>query len=151
MIKSERLAHSFLFRRDKMKIRPPKAALYLWQFRTLTAVILLYVPLSFFGFYYSLALFPLWGIFAFFYLPLFFKGYRVSINNESIIIECGVIIKRTKVYNQNNIIYTSKLCLPDAQEFDLCAITLRSIRAQDFIVEVQSRDAHLLFCRNCRE
>lgn len=134
-----------------MEFTPPKTALNLWQLRTLAVACLLFLLLSFLGFSYSLSVFPLWGITAFIYLPFFFKEYRVCVSDDSIILNYGVIIKHKKAYKKSNIIYTSKILLPDAAAFDLCIVMLRGIRTRGFILELRSRDAAVFLPESCRE
>lgn len=130
-----------------MKVyKPNKRILIMWHLRTclvLLAVSLLTLWVWFLTVYFSIvigAAIFLAVVFNFVYLPLFFKSYSLTVDENAIIIKRGVIIKRESIMPQPRLVYAEQITTPLARMFSVSAIAFRATRAVTVTAELDKSD-----------
>ena len=114
-------------------LKLPKKTLVLWQIR----VIALSLILAFIAFYFSIRIFLIIisvlaivvGLLIFWYLPCYFKTFKLRLTNDGVIIRRGVVIKNSHFLPFSRLIYTQSFTTPLARLFKLRAITLKAARS----------------------
>lgn len=124
----------------------PRATLRLWQLRTgiITAVILLI--------FFRLCFVTLWMlipmavilslslIVALWYLPLYFRNFKVIFDDGAFMIHRGVFFKATYIMPYPRLIYVSAFSSPIARKMGLSGAVLKAARGWCFIPEIGKDD-----------
>ncbi len=125
----------------------PKKTLILWQLRVLLLGIVCVALCLYFG-----AKFQKLNQIAFiisiiisaiilFYLPAFFKGYKIELKGEAVIISYGVFIKISHIMPYSRLIYAQSFATPLARIFGMAMLTLKAARSWIVIPEMQKSNA----------
>ncbi len=130
----------------------PKRTLLLWQLRVLILGIVLVGICLYFGtkfqilnqiaFIVSVLIFAV----IFFYLPLFFKSYKIELKGEAIIISYGVFVKISHIMPYSRLIYAQSFATPLARIFGMAMVTLKAARSWIVIPEMQKSNADAIIC-----
>ncbi len=125
----------------------PLKSLVLWQARTLILGAVLVSICLYFGttiqilnqiaFIISIILLAV----ILFYLPAFFKSYKIELKNNAIIIEYGVIFKATHIMPYSRLIYGQSFATPLARVFGMAMVTLKAARSWIIIPEIKKKSA----------
>lgn len=116
-------------------LKLPKKTLMLWQIRVLAlSLILAFIA---FYFFFSIRIFIIIisvlaiivGLLIFWYLPCYFKTFKLRLTNDGVIIRRGVVIKNSHFLPFSRLIYTQSFTTPLARLFKLRAITLKAARS----------------------
>ena len=128
----------------------PKKARYLWQMRCFGVGLIIVALCAYFYPYYKF-LFIAGTIISFiafaticWYIPLFIKSYKIVIEQESVVIKRGVIIKTTRIMPYSRLIYTQTFTTPIAKLMGLTCVSLKAARSTILIPEMPLSDAKLL-------
>ncbi len=125
----------------------PKKTLWLWQIRVVMLTALL-IGICFYFIsvlkilkitVFVIALLGL--ILILWYLPVFFKSYRILFGNEAIIINYGVFIKFSHIMPYSRLIYAQSFATPLARLFGVTSLSLKAARSRVIVPEIELSDA----------
>ena len=121
----------------------PKETLLLWQIRVTVIFLLLITVLSVFFSFTAWILIPI-GAFillclftALFYLPLYFKNYRLTVTKNAIVINSGVFLHFTHIMPYPRLIFANSFSSPLSSAFGLSGVILRAARGIIIIPEIK--------------
>lgn len=128
----------------------PKKTRILWQIRIFLVFALLCVSVAFFSRYTVWFLLPaaiiatLGLIFAFVYIPFYFKSYLITVDTNSIIITKGIFIKTTQIMPFPRLVFAQSFTTPIASAMKLKCVMLKAARGWILIPEIESVDAEFM-------
>ncbi len=128
----------------------PKRTMLLWQIRILFIFILLCVAVALFSGYSLWFLLPaaiiaaIGLLIAFIYIPFYFKSYKITVDENSISISKGIIIKITNIMPFPRLVFAESFTTPLASFFKLKAIMLKAARGWILIPEIDNENAEFL-------
>ena len=116
---------------------------------TLTMLVYMVVIFAAFYFYFKLKIFiiilifiaALVGLLIFWYLPCYYKSFKIRLTNDGVIIRRGVIIKNSHFLPFSRLIYTQSFTTPISKLLNLRAITLKAARSSIMVPELNKDDA----------
>lgn len=122
----------------------------LWQLRIVFAFALLCAAVAFFSRYTLWFLLPaaiiatLGLCFAFVYVPFYFKSYKITVDENSINIDKGVIIKTTQIMPFPRLVFAQSFTTPIASVMRLKCVVLKAARGWMLIPEIENINADYL-------
>ncbi len=128
----------------------PKRTCALWQIRIVMVFALVCAAFAFFSRYTIWFLLPaavsasVGLVFAFAFIPFYFKSYKITIDDGSIIINKGVIFKVTNIMPFPRLVYAQSFATPISTAMKIKGIMLKAARAWIFIPEIDNTDADIL-------
>lgn len=127
-----------------------KKTLLLWRLRCVIVFTIIIAVLLFFSFLSPLLLIPaaitaIFGIFIIFvFLPLYFKSYSITVDNNAVIVKRGIIIKAIHILPFPRLVFARGFSTPLASRLGLMGVTLKAARGILIIPEMNSYDAEKL-------
>ena len=122
----------------------------LWQIRIILAFMILCAAVAFFSQYSLWFLLPAviiaalgLGV-AFVYIPFYFKTYKISVDETSIIISKGIIIKTTDIMPFPRLVFAQTFTTPIASLMKLKCVMLKAARGWVMIPEIEREYADYL-------
>ncbi|MDO4608615.1 MAG: hypothetical protein Q4B40_05440 [Clostridia bacterium] len=122
----------------------------LWQIRILFIFIILCAVIAFFSRYSLWFLLPASIIAtlglgaAFVYVPFYFKSYRITVDENSISISKGIIIKTTNIMPFPRLVFAESFTTPLASLMKLKCVMLKAARGWILIPEIEADNAEFL-------
>ncbi len=120
-----------------------RKTLILWQIRAFALcmlVILSVLPFLSYSVYLLIpaAVLAISGIIvAFWYLPRFFKKYKIFVGEKSVVVTRGVFVETSHIMPFKRLVFAGGYSTPLARAFGLKGITLRAARASVIIPEIE--------------
>jgi len=133
-----------------MTFNLPKKTRLLWQVRIVFAFAVVCAAVAFFSRYTLWFLLPaaviatLGLVFAFIYVPFYFKSYKISVDKNSIIIAKGVIIRTTNIMPFPRLVFAQSFTTPLSSAMKMKAVVLKAARAWVLIPEIENVSADYL-------
>ncbi len=133
-----------------MSFTLPSKTRILWQLRIVLAFALLCAVVAFFSRYTLWFLLPsaviaaLGLVFAFVYVPFYFKSYKIFVDDNSIKITKGVIIKTTQIMPFPRLVFAQSFTTPLSSLMKMKCIMLKAARGWILIPEIENSDAEYL-------
>ncbi len=128
----------------------PKRTRALWQIRILLIFILLCVAVSLFSGYSLWFLLPAAIIatiglaVAFIYVPFYFKSYKITVDESSISISKGLVIRTTNIMPFPRLVFAESFTSPIASLLGLKCVMLKAARGWILIPEIENENADFL-------
>lgn len=128
----------------------PKKTRVLWQLRIVFAFALLCTAVAFFSRYTLWFLLPvaiiatLGLIFAFIYVPFYFKSYKITVDDNSISITKGVVIKTTNIMPYPRLVFAQSFTTPLSSVMKMKCVMLKAARGWILIPEIENVNADYL-------
>ena len=128
----------------------PKKTRILWQLRIVLAFVLLCAGVSFFSRYSLWFLLPAAIIatmglaVAFIYIPFYFKSYKITVDESSISISKGLIIRTTNIMPFPRLVFAQSFTTPIASVLKLKCVMLKAARGWILIPEIEQQNADYL-------
>ncbi len=73
------------------------------------------------------------------YIPLYFRSYKITIMQNAVIIQSGVIVRSKHIMPFSRLLYAQSFSSPLSRLFGLSAMTLKATRSRVFIPEISSK------------
>lgn len=128
----------------------PKKTRFLWQLRIFFAFAILCAVVAFFSRYTLWFLLPaaiiatLGLCFAFVYVPFYFKSYKIAVDENSISITKGVIIKTIQIMPYPRLVFAQSFTTPLSAAMRMKCVMLKAARGWMLIPEIDNVDAEYL-------
>lgn len=128
----------------------PKKTQLLWQMRIVFAFALLCAAVAFFSRYTLWFLLPAAIIatlglgFAFVYIPFYFKSYKITVDDNSISIAKGVIIKTIQIMPFPRLVFAQSFTTPLSSVMKMKCVMLKAARGWMLIPEIENVNADYL-------
>ncbi len=128
----------------------PKKTRALWQLRIVFAFALLCAVVAFFSRYTFWFLLPaaiiatLGLVFAFIYVPFYFKSYKITVDESSITITKGVVIKTTNIMPYPRLVFAQSFTTPLSSIMKMKCVMLKAARGWMLIPEIEDFNADYL-------
>lgn len=128
----------------------PRKTRVLWQIRIIFAFAVLCAIVSFFSRYTLWFLLPATIIaalglsFAFIYIPFYFKSYKITVDDNSISITKGVVIKTTNIMPFPRLVFAQSFTTPLSQLMKMKCVMLKAARGWILIPEIEDLNADYL-------
>lgn len=128
----------------------PKKTRILWQMRIVFAFALLCAAVAFFSRFTLWFLLPaaiiatLGLLFAFIYVPFYFKSYKITVDDNSISITKGVIIRTTNIMPFPRLVFAQSFTTPLSQLMKMKCVMLKAARGWILIPEIENISADYL-------
>lgn len=128
----------------------PKKTKILWQTRTAVVFIILCLAVSFFSKYTFWFFLPaatiatLGLIFAFIYIPAYFNSYKITVDENSISVSKGVIIKTIQIMPFPRLVFAQSFTTPLSAFMKMKCVMLKAARGWLLIPEIENADAEYL-------
>ncbi|MGN1320349.1 MAG: hypothetical protein ACI4U6_04450 [Acutalibacteraceae bacterium] len=128
----------------------PKKTRFLWQVRVIFAFVILCAAVAFFSqftlwFLLPAAIIAALGLLAaFVYIPFYFKSYTITVDDNSICISKGVIIKTTQIMPFPRLVFAQSFTTPMASAMRLKCVMLKAARGWMLIPEIENANAQYL-------
>lgn len=125
---------------------PPKKTLHIVQIRVFIALALLVAITSWVWFltpYISVAIavaLVIAVVLNFIYLPIYFKNYSLSVNENAIIIKSGVLLRHERIIPFPRLVFAERQKTILARAFGVSSLILRAARAVSFTAEFSDKD-----------
>ena len=122
----------------------------LWQIRIVFAFALVFLAVVFFSRYTLWFLLPaaiiatLGLITAFIYLPFYFKSYKITVDENSISITKGVIIRTTNIMPYPRLVFAQSFTTPLSTVLKMKCVMLKAARGCILIPEIENINADYL-------
>lgn len=125
---------------------PTKNTVILWQIRVVVMSTILCAAAVYVSFAIKMklflavaiisAIFTLKALLVFWYIPIYFKGYELAINENALIIKSGVILRHERIMPEPRLVYTERYRTPLSRVLGLSGLLLRATRAATFSAEL---------------
>ncbi len=128
----------------------PKKTRVLWQIRILIVFVALCVLVAFFSRYSLWFLLPaaiiatIGLMAAFVYVPFYFKSYKIAVDENSISISKGLIIRKTDIMPFPRLVFAESFTTPLASLMKLKCVMLKAARGWILIPEIENENAEFL-------
>lgn len=128
----------------------PKKTRFLWQIRIVFAFAVLCAVVAFFSRFTLWFLLPaaviatLGLLFAFIYVPFYFKSYKITVDDNFISITKGVIIRTTNIMPFPRLVFAQSFTTPLSQLMKMKCIMLKAARGWILIPEIENINADYL-------
>ncbi len=128
----------------------PQKTKTIWQIRVVFAISFLCFLIVLFGHNYNWIIFLLIpiiiiGLFiTFVYMPLYFKSYKINIQEDFIGVSKGVIFKAINIMPYPRLIFVQSIATPLSSLFKMKIILLKAARGWLFIPEIENISAEFL-------
>ncbi len=122
----------------------------LWQLRIVFAFALLCAAVAFFSRFTLWFLLPaaiiatIGLVAAFVYIPFYFKSYSIAVDENSISISKGVVIKTTQIMPFPRLVFAQSFTTPIASAMRLKCVVLKAARGWMLIPEIENINADYL-------
>lgn len=119
-----------------------KKTLRLWQVRTgavtliVVAAILIFFGTARYSVISAAAMAVLGAAAIFVYLPLYYRGWRLTVGDGAVEVECGVIIRVNHIMPNPRMIYTNCYATPLGRLMGLEGLVLKAARGRLFLPEL---------------
>lgn len=133
-----------------MTFTMPQKTRVLWQIRIVFAFAVLCAAVAFFSRFTLWFLLPaaiiatLGLLFAFIYVPFYFKSYKIAVDDNSIIITKGVIIRTTNIMPFPRLVFAQSFTTPLSQLMKMKCVMLKAARGWILIPEIENINADYL-------
>lgn len=133
-----------------MTFTMPQKTRVLWQIRIVFAFAALCAAVAFFSRFTLWFLLPaaiiatLGLLFAFIYVPFYFKSYKIAVDDNSIIITKGVIIRTTNIMPFPRLVFAQSFTTPLSQLMKMKCVMLKAARGWILIPEIENINADYL-------
>lgn len=133
-----------------MTFKLPKKTQILWQIRFVLAFALLCAAVAFFSRYTLWFLLPaaiiatLGLVFAFIFVPFYFNSYKISVDENSITITKGIIIRTTNIMPYPRLVFAQSFTTPISSAMKLKCVMLKAARGWILIPEIENINADYL-------
>lgn len=133
-----------------MSFSLPKKTRILWQIRIVFAFVCLCALVAFFSRFTLWFLLPaaiiatIGLVFAFIYIPFYFKSYEISVDDNSIIIKKGVIFKTTNIMPYPRLVFAQSFATPLSSMLKMKCVMLKAARGWMLIPEIENINADYL-------
>lgn len=133
-----------------MTFTMPQKTRVLWQIRIVFAFAVLCAAVAFFSRFTLWFLLPaaiiatLGLLFAFIYVPFYFKSYKIAVDDNSIIITKGVIIRTTNIMPFPRLVFAQSFTTPLSQLMKMKSVMLKAARGWILIPEIENINADYL-------
>ena len=128
----------------------PKKTRVLWQVRIVFAFAFLCAAFAFFSRFTLWFLLPtaiiaaIGLIFSFIYVPFYFRSYKITVDDDSIVISKGVIFKSTDIMPYPRLVFAQSITTPLASFMKLKLVMLKAARGWILIPEIDDDNADYL-------
>lgn len=128
----------------------PKKTRALWQMRIVFAFAFVCAAVAFFSRYTPWFLLPaaiiaiIGLIFAFIYVPFYFNSYKIAVDDNSISITKGVIIKTTNIMPYPRFVFAQSFTTPLSSAMKMKCVMLKAARGWILIPEIENVNAEYL-------
>lgn len=128
----------------------PKKTRILWQIRIVFAFAILCAAVAFFSrftlwFLLPAAVIATMGLlFAFIYVPFYFKSYKIVVDDNFISITKGVVIRTTNVMPFPRLVFAQSFTTPLSQLVKMKCVMLKAARGWILIPEIENVNADYL-------
>lgn len=125
----------------------PKKTRVLWQIRIVLAFALLCAAVALLSRYTIWFLIPaaiiatIGLIWAFIYVPFYFKSYKINVDENAIIITSGIIFKTTNIMPYPRLVFARSFTTPLSSFMKLKCIMLKAARGWILIPEIENINA----------
>ena len=133
-----------------MTFHLPKKTRILWQLRIVLAFACVCAAVSFFSRYTLWFLLPaaiiaaMGLVFAFIYVPFYFNSYKITVDDNSISITKGVIIKTTSIMPYPRLVFAQSFTTPLSVMLKMKCVMLKAARGWILIPEIENVNAEYL-------
>ena len=133
-----------------MTFHLPKKTRILWQMRIVLAFACVCAAVSFFSRYTLWFLLPaaiiaaMGLVFAFIYVPFYFNSYKITVDDNSISITKGVIIKTTSIMPYPRLVFAQSFTTPLSVMLKMKCVMLKAARGWILIPEIENVNAEYL-------
>lgn len=133
-----------------MTFKLPSKTRILWQIRIVAAFALLCAAVAFFSrhtvwFLLPAAVIAALGLaFAFIYVPFYFNSYKISVDENSITITKGVVIRTTNIMPYPRLVFAQSFTTPISSAMKLKSVMLKAARGWILIPEIENVNADYL-------
>ncbi len=133
-----------------MTFHLPKKTRILWQLRIVFAFACVCAAVAFFSRYTLWFLLPaaiiatMGLIFAFIYVPFYFNSYKITVDDNSISITKGVIIKTTNIMPYPRLVFAQSFTTPLSAMMKMKCVMLKAARGWILIPEIENVNAEYL-------
>ena len=83
-------------------------------------------------------------VFAFVYVPFYFKSYKITVDENSITITKGIIIKTTNIMPYPRLVFAQSFTTPLSQLMKMKCVMLKAARGWMLIPEIENINADFL-------
>lgn len=134
----------------KMEITIPKVAKTLWTARILVIFLVLDLIVAVFSVFSLWVLLPTLILlvaqvcFLCVYLPKFFKGCKICLNDGVLTVHYGVIIKTQSIMPQARLVYIKSYATPLSKRCKVKGLIFRATRSAIFLPEIEMDKAEAL-------
>lgn len=128
----------------------PKKTRLLWQIRIIFAFATVCAAVAFFSRYTLWFLLPaaiiatVGLLFCFIYIPFYFKSYKIAVDDNSIIIKKGILIKTVNVMPYPRLVFARSFTTPISSFFELKCVMLKAARGWILIPEIENDNADFI-------
>lgn len=129
----------------------PQKTRLLWQIRIVFAFAVLCALVAFFSRFTLWFLLPtaiiatLGLLVAFIYVPFYFKSYKITVDDNSIIITKGIFFKTTHIMPYPRLVFAQSFTTPLSAAMKMKCVMLKAARGWMLIPEIENCNAdHLL-------
>lgn len=128
----------------------PKKTRILWQTRLVFAFACVCAAVAFFSRFTLWFLLPtaiiatIGLVFAFVYVPFYFKSYKITVDENSITITKGIIIKTTNIMPYPRLVFAQSFTTPLSQLMKMKCVMLKAARGWMLIPEIENINADFL-------
>lgn len=133
-----------------MTFHLPEKTRILWQLRIVLAFAVLCAAVAFFSRYTLWFLLPaaiiatIGLMFAFIYVPFYFNSYKITVDDNSISITKGVIIKTTNIMPYPRLVFALSFTTPLSAMMKMKCVMLKAARGWILIPEIENVNADYL-------
>ncbi len=133
-----------------MSFSLPKKTRILWQIRIVFAFLCLCAAVVFFSRFTLWFLLPaaiiatIGLVVSFVYIPFYFKSYKISVDNNSIIVIKGVVFKTTNIMPYPRLVFAQSFSTPLSSVMKMKCVMLKAARGWMLIPEIENINADYL-------
>lgn len=133
-----------------MTFNLPRKTRVLWQLRIILAFAVLCAVVAFFSRYTLWFLLPtaiiatIGLIFAFIYVPFYFNSYKITVDDNSISITKGVVIRTTNIMPYPRLVFAQSFTTPLSSALKMKCVMLKAARGWILIPEIENEHAEYL-------
>ncbi len=128
----------------------PKKTTILWQVRIISITLCLVALCFYFSnlfVYFKIAaivIAVLGLLITFLYLPFFFKGYKIVLTNDAVVVKYGIFIKTEHIMPYKRMIYAQSFETPLARIFGIAAVRLKAARSYLLVAETEKQSVEAI-------
>lgn len=128
----------------------PKKTTILWQVRIISITLCLVALCFYFSnlfVYFKIAaivIAVLGLLITFLYLPFFFKGYKIVLTNDAVVVKYGIFIKTEHIMPYKRMIYAQSFETPLARKFGIATVRLKAARSYLLVAETEKQSVEAI-------